>query len=316
MNKDKDKDKDKVEISIQEEIESEIFLHNKKINITGTVKETIKTAKIASSCGEVYYVESYHTYQGDERMKNMAFAIKPYKGFYDKKELANIRIGMPAEPNLEIYMYKPEVVQHFIDNSYKSIYFYSRGMCRKNNEERKNFSFEDKIKDWSLNSKTPVIIDHGEGMMFDVKGNVIHMAVFCDYGFSKISEGRWDLHKLAKAMMSDDRCIVLFNNFEKHMRGKESELFDFSKHKAETIESAIFNIPHHNQDKGKKESIRFILKPDPDVFEAAWQEAQKGHRYPSGFYKEKILNLFLDDYKKTDCYLPFKRKKTKTINKP
>lgn len=163
-----------------------------------------------------------------------------------------------------------------------SNYFYNNENFEIGNE----YDVISKIK--KFNTDSIVSLDSGSHMIFDRNGQPLPVGVPFDYiSHGGITDGRYDLDKLAKHLLS--RSDILIYN----PQGWRRDDLDYKK-SAKTVADAIVDIPYYNSEPGCTKTIYFIWQPTQADYLRMWTLSQKLNRkYPSTAHHQAIFDLDL-----------------------
>ena len=118
--------------------------------------------------------------------------------------------------------------------------------------------------DLNLSAENLIRIDYGNHMVYDYKGNPQPAALFFDYIRNGISESTHDLKRLATYLLEHPDIEVY-----EDISGSRWD-------RAETVEEAIFQIPHYNAEEDKTQSILFSWSPSKEDYARVCYEAKGG----------------------------------------
>jgi hypothetical protein len=154
-----------------------------------------------------------------------------------------------------------------------------------------------------------VKVDTGSHMLFDRYGAALPVGINFDYiSHGGITEGRYDLKKLAAHLLSRDD-VQIFPRKE----GWRTDQCD-KEGRATQVDQCITNIPYYNSERGASQTIYFRWAPTKEVYQRMWAHClKKKKQYPSTYMHQAIFELDLlgvracgaalfDDYHKSTRY--------------
>lgn len=144
-----------------------------------------------------------------------------------------------------------------------------------------------------------VRVDVSSHMMFDRRGDALPVAVYFDYiAGGGISEGRYDLDKLAAHLLSRDDIWV----FPRKSGWRRDDCDRESR--ATTVEECITDIPYYNSERGSSKTIYFRWAPTAEDYRRMWAHClAKKKQYPSTYMHEAIFELDLIGARAAGCAL-------------
>lgn len=133
---------------------------------------------------------------------------------------------------------------------------------------------------------TVVRLDVSSHMVFDRKGQPLPVGILFDYIGGRISNGTYNLEKLAKHLLKRSDVVVFTAD------GWRGEV-DFDK-QASTVAEAIVDVPYYNREANCSRTIYFMWQPNKTAYRRMWTECLKLHKeYPSTRMREVVFNLDL-----------------------
>lgn len=205
--------------------------------------------------------------------------------------------GIVTEENLENLInnkpYNRKILSLVSEKDLKKLRLegYSRFVCNKKNVNKLNTATYDEYIQNEYTPKNLVEIDNGSHLIFDINGNILPTAIYCDYIKSRIDESSYDLEKLAEHLLARKDILIIEDT-----RIYDDE--DIFKYKAKSVEDAIYSIPYYNAEEGRTKSINFLWQPNKKDFQKVWKACQRpGEKYPSCRIVDRIFDLDILDIK-------------------
>jgi len=124
-------------------------------------------------------------------------------------------------------------------------------------------------------------------MLANYAGQVLPVGIEFDYiSHGGITDGRYDLEKLAKHLLARNDCKIYKVNY----RG---DLYDTTKY-ATTVKEAIVDIPYYNANHYCQKTIYFIWQPNAADYARMWDWCiANNKKYPSTSMHQAIFELDL-----------------------
>lgn len=157
------------------------------------------------------------------------------------------------------------------------------------NEHGREYSqpFNDLV---SLKKIDPDIIvrpDFASHMLFDRYDEPLPVGIMFDYINGNISDGQYDIPKLAKYLINKKDVVV------HSVDGWSKDKVDL-KVKAHNLSDAIANVPYYNNDQGCTKTVYFTWQPDKVTYRRMWKKClQTKKDYPSTCMHRVIFDLDL-----------------------
>ena len=169
-----------------------------------------------------------------------------------------------------------------------------------------NKAFDD-VNDPTFDASMVVDIRHDCHMLFDYNDKPLPVGVEFDYmSHGMITNGRYDLERLAKHLLSRSDCKI----YKRNDRRSDVEAATY----ATTVKDAIVDVPYYNVSNGCSRTIYFVWQPSAADYTRMWERCLiSNKRYPSTDMHKAIFELDLlgvraagaalfDDYYKSTEY--------------
>ena len=149
-----------------------------------------------------------------------------------------------------------------------------------------NKAFDD-VSAAGFDASMVVDLRHDCHMMFDYNGNPLPVGVEFNYiSHGMISNGRYDLEKLAKHLLSRSDCKI----YKRNERRSDVETATY----ATTVKDAIVDVPYYNMSNGCSRTIYFIWQPNAADYARMWDWCLANNKkYPSTDMHRAVFELDL-----------------------